>query len=125
MTQNSAKTAMGIEDLDAILNTSQAPDYYNQQMTEGINSNHIVWPNTNPLINVNPWDGQLTLPYNGVAVKARCYNRNCKHETSVITELKLGTALQLSTYICETCLKDIAEKIKAELGLEPDGNIDV
>ena len=53
----------------------------------------------------------------GSSVTSRCYNRHCKNETRIITELKLGK-FQLKTYICEACLEDLASKIKSELGIE-------
>ena len=60
----------------------------------------------------------------GPAVTSRCYNRHCKNETRIVTELKLGK-FQLKTYICEACLEDLAEKVKSELGIEEEELKDV
>ena len=82
-----------------------------QDITVPSNANGIWLPNQQ-----NP-DWTLG-DFIGPAVKARCYNRNCKNDALVVTELKLGPFLNLKTYICDSCLKDLADKVKSELGVE-------
>ncbi|MDP3763657.1 MAG: hypothetical protein Q8Q92_03350, partial [bacterium] len=53
-------------------------------------------------------------------VKARCYNKRCKNDARSITEIRLGVFLELKTYICDSCLKDLSDKIKDEFGIEDE-----
>lgn len=79
------------------------------------NMTTINWPPP-PSVYIPTWDLAATEE----KLRARCYNKQCNNETSTFTELKLGRFLNLKICVCDSCLKDLAEKVKGELGLEDD-----
>lgn len=99
-------------------NTTLINDFPNEDWNKLLKNYQITFPDSNNIWYPQPADQTWKIDYFGGNVRARCYNRNCNNETEVVTEMKLGTYLELKTYICETCVSDLAEKIRDELGLD-------
>lgn len=93
-------------------------DFTNEDWSKILQQQKVIFPQTGNNIWIPPDQWTWGIDY-GEPVKARCFLKNCKKTTDMITELKLGEFV-LKTYICKGCLSDLAEKLKNELGIDDE-----
>lgn len=92
---------------------------FNEEWNKIIQDQKKIFPDGNSIwLPQSPSDPWTNYDF-GTPVKARCYNRKCENETTLMTELMVGS-LHLKTYLCKSCLEDLASKIKNELGIDEE-----